>query len=133
MSPILSGFVDVEELLTGFFEAMYPAARALTITPSDLEQNLPVIQVNRIGGGDTVPSLDECLVDVDVYQQSKPDANRLAQEVRALLRYQGPGYSALGASITHVLTSTGPAERPYKNTNLFRIGATYDIGLHNHQ
>jgi len=129
----LTGFVDVEALLLAFFGLTIPSARSLTITPSDLEGQLPVIQINRIGGGDTVPSLDRCLVDVEAYDKLRPDAKSLAAQIRSALRYKAPGFSALGASITDVVTSSAPAERPYKNTNLFRIGATYEIGLHNHQ
>jgi hypothetical protein len=127
----MSSYVDAELLIVGYLTTAFPAAHVCTETPSSMTGQ--VIQVERIGGSDTVPSLDPATVDVECFAATRIAANDLANQVRRSLRFASAGYTALGATIARVDTIVGPGWRPYANTNVRRVGATYKITLHNHQ
>jgi hypothetical protein len=104
----------------------------VTDLPANLADVLPVIQVDRIGGGDDVISIDHATVDVDVYAADMASAEDLAEQVRMLLRTDLPGRLVADGSavVSRVRTITGPNRLPYDNTGLTRIGAAYQVTLH---
>lgn len=128
----IAQYVDVENLLIAFLKAQFPAVnRLVTVLPANLEAQLPLIQVDRIGGADTIPSIDPALIDVECFATLRPAAKALADQVRAALRFTAPGYIHGGAVVAAVTCTVGPSERPYGNPALFRIGATYQVVVHN--
>lgn len=121
---------DVEELLVAALAAQFPVARVCTELPATLPAQ--VIQVVRVAGLDTF-STDGATVDVECYTTDRLSATALAMQVRSWLRLSAAGYTALGATIAAVATVSGPGWRPYDNTNVRRVGATYLVTVHNHQ
>lgn len=124
-------FVDGETLVVFALQQQFPSARVVTELPARLEDVLPVFQVERIGGADLVPSLDNPLFDIECFAATRIQAKTYADQVRSFMRSGLVGASLMGAVVLNVLTSVGPNWRPYGNTNVFRVGATYQIALHN--
>lgn len=125
------GSVDVEELLIGWLQARFPDAVVRDELDNNLINELPTIQVEQLpGGGDDGFRVTRALVDVDVYHQTRGQALALAQEIRGLLASELRGSSTDTAVIGLVGVESLPAKRPYENTGLRRVGATYSIYLH---
>ncbi|WP_434090859.1 phage tail termination protein [Streptomyces asoensis] len=92
---------------------------------------LPTVQVQRLpAGGDDGIRLDRALVDVDVYAATRADAIALSATVRGLLLGELRGSTTAAAVFGRVGTISAPAARPYENTALRRVGATYEIYCH---
>ena len=127
----MSSYADAELLLVTYLTAAFPSARVVTETPAAMPTQL--IQVERIGGIDPQISLDQATIDVECFAATRAGATDLANKVRASLRFAAAGFTANGATISRVDTLIGPGWRPYANVNVRRVGATYQITLHNHQ
>jgi hypothetical protein len=98
---------------------------------NDLLDELPTVQVQRIpAGGDDGIRLDRAFVDVDVYAATRANAIALAATIRGLLLGELRGSVTAAAVFTRVATVSPPAPRPYENTALRRVGATYEIYSH---
>ncbi len=103
-----------------------------TATPDDLEQQLPFIQVNRIGGTDNVVT-DTTRVVVSAYASDWPTGNTLAETIRQRL-ISGP-HVLSGGVLDQVRTVVSPQELPHSiagsrsatkgHANVRRFGATY--------
>ncbi|WP_275558485.1 hypothetical protein [Streptomyces sp. 5-6(2022)] len=125
------GSVDVEVLLIGWLQARFPDAVVRDELDNNLADELPTIQVEQVpGGGDDGFRLTRTLVDVDVYAATKDEAVALAQEIRGRLARELSGSSTDSAVVGRVGVESLPARRPYENTGLRRVGATYSIFLH---
>lgn len=125
------GSVDVEELLIGWLQERFPDAVVRDELDNNLMGELPTIQVEQLpGGGDDGFRLTRALVDVDVYAETRSEAVALAQAVRGRLATGLSGSSTDTAVVTRVGVESLPAKRPYENTGLRRVGATYSIHLH---
>ena len=125
------GSVDVENLLIGWLRSRFPEAVVRDELDNNLMNELPTIQVEQLpGGGDDGFRLTRALVDVDVYAATKAEAVALAQEVRGRLARELRGSSTDTTVIGLVSVESLPARRPYENTGLRRVGATYSIYLH---
>jgi hypothetical protein len=128
------GYADAELLLVGWLgptlAPSYPTIRCVTDVPANLADVLPLVQVTRFGGSDDVPTLDRAHVDVDCFAATRQGAHDLAEAVRALLRFYLPGRVLSGAVIAKVITISGPAWRPWDNTDLARFGAAYALTIH---
>lgn len=131
----MTGFVDAEELTRAFLLPLMVdegfANRIVTELPAGFEKFLPLIQVERIAGPDIVPSLDNPTLDVECFGADRPTAKQLADRVRVALRYGMNGFVYGGAVVANVQTIQGPGWRPYTNTGMRRVGATYQLTLHN--
>lgn len=116
---------DVEAVLAPWAEATFGVFSAAE-TPADLETRLPVIRVERGGGGDE-RFTDHPRVFVDVFAATADEARTLANRVRdALLFLRGP---VNGAVIRDVRCDSGPARQPWANEAVHRRGATYSVSL----
>ncbi|MFE7399617.1 hypothetical protein [Streptomyces sp. NPDC057557] len=116
---------DVESVLAPWLEQRFGVFAAAE-TPADLEQQLPVIRVERIGGSDERFSLHP-RVAVDVFAATADEARRLAGQVRdALVFLRGPVGSAV---IRDVRCDAGPSRQPWANEAVHRRGATYSVSL----
>jgi hypothetical protein len=114
-------------MLVGHLAAVL-GVRFVTDLPANLQQILPLGQVNRIGGGDDVVTIDRANVDVDTYAGTRAAALALSERVREELRLRLPGVVVGGVEVCRVDTLSGPAWRPYDDTtNVRRFGATYQI------
>lgn len=116
---------DVEVVLTAWLAARL-SVRTCTETPADLDAILPVVQIERIGGG-TERFSDHPRVSVDVYAPSADASMALARQVQeALMSLRG---DAAGAVVRDVRCDSGPSRRPYVNPAVDRRGATYTVSL----
>jgi len=127
----VAGYASVNKALIAYLKGA-TGARCVTDLPANLADVLPVIQVERFGGGDSVLTLDDANVDIDVYAADLASAEDLAEQVRLFLRAGLPGtVVADGAAVvSRVRTITGPSRLPYDNTGLVRVGAAYQVTLH---
>lgn len=121
-------YVDVERLLVGWLHTEV-AVRCVTDLPADLAGALPVIRVGRIGGADVEPTIDRPTVDIECFATGRQDSGALSEQVRSALRFALPGTSINGSYIARVDTVSGPAQRPYDNTNVVRYAATYSLRI----
>lgn len=122
-------FVAAEPLIRSWLAGRFPApVRVVTELPADLE-TVPVLQVTRIGGADSLPVLDVANVDVDTFGPSREAARDLAEEVRAALRFELPGSVIEGALVAEVTTISAPRWVPYGNPNVRRFVASYRITI----
>lgn len=124
------GSVDVEVLLIGWLqEQLGDGIVVRDELDNRLLEELPTVQVERVGGTDDGLRLDRALVDIDVYAATRGDAADLAAIIRGLL-LRLPGLTVAGAVVGRVRTESAPAARPYENTGLRRVGGTYSLYLH---
>jgi hypothetical protein len=122
-------YVDVERLLVQWLGSQL-ACRVVTDLPANLEKQVPLIQIMRLGGGDARPGLDVAGLDVDAYGADRGAAVALAEKARHALRFRLPGTQIDSAVFTRVDTTEAPSFRPYDNTDLRRFGATYRLTIH---
>lgn len=123
MSESRTDLPDVELALTTWARATFDAT-VCTELPSNLETVLPLIQVEQIAGSGTRFSVDP-LIDVDVYAANYAAARDLARAVyRALVLLRGIVDDVV---VRDVRVSSLPSRRPYDNSALRRVGATYSV------
>lgn len=126
------GTVDIELDLIGWLQAK---AGAGVVVRDEVDNNLldelPTVQVQRIpAGGDDGFRLDRALIDIDVYAATRGEATEMALQVRGWLMTELAGSQTVRAVYGRVTSSPPPAVRPYENTGLRRVGATYQIYSH---
>ncbi|MGW6578847.1 hypothetical protein ACWF76_05480 [Streptomyces globisporus] len=126
------GSVDIELDLIEWLQAKAgPDVVVRDEVDNNLLNELPTIQVQRLpAGSDDGFRVDRALVDVDVYAATRGDAIDLAKLVRGWLLTQLRGSATSRAQYGRVRSSPPPAIRPYENTGLRRVGATYEIYSH---
>lgn len=122
-------YVDVEAMLCTYITARR-GCRTVTEIPSDLAAELPLAQVQRIAGADTIITLDQAIVDVDVFAVDRASAHVLAEQIRTDFRTNLTGYRFGGGTVALVETITGPGWLAYDNTNLRRYTASYRVTVH---
>lgn len=123
------GEVDIELLLIGWLQERLPDTVVRDELDNNLAAELPTVQVQRVGGDDDGLRLDRALVDVDVYAASRAEAITLSAAIRGLL-LAARGSATATAVLGRVGTISAPVARPYENTSLRRVGATYEIYCH---
>lgn len=114
---------DVELALVPWAQSTL-SVTACTRLPANLTEVLPVIRINVVGGTGDRFSADP-RVDVDVYAATYEEARDLAAAVHdSLVLLRG----AVGDLVIRGVRVDGlPAERPYDNTTLSRVGASYTV------
>lgn len=120
---------DIEVELVAWLTAAL-GVRHCTDLPADLLSELPVNQVQRVGGGDDSFRLDRALLSLDSYGATREAASLLARQSRNELVMNLPGVKTAAAVFGRVSTVSAPAWRPYENPSLRRMGATYEIYFH---
>jgi len=126
------GSVDVELLVIQWLQSQLGSG---FVVRDELDNNLlaelPTVQVERIPAGDDDGfRVDRALVDIDVYAATRGTAVAMAAQIRGLVLGSLPGSITGGAVVGRVATVTAPGVRPYENTGLRRVGATYEIYSH---
>jgi len=125
------GSVDVELELIGWLQArLGDGVVVRDELDNALLEELPTVQVQVVGGDDDGFRLDRPLVDVDVYHSTRGQAIALSASVQGLLLGELRGSQTASAVFGRVATVSRPAVRPYENTALRRVGATYEIYCH---
>lgn len=117
---------DVEALLIGWLSPAL-GVRCVTDLPANLQSVLPIIRVTRSGGGESLPTFEEPIVDVDCFATDRAGASLLARRAHDALTLRLPGFTAAGAVVCRVDTLTGPSWRPYDDSSLRRFGADYSL------
>lgn len=97
---------------------------------NNLANELPTVQVEVSGGDDDGIRLDRPFVDIDVYHRTRGEAIALAATIRGWVLTQLRGSVTDNAVFGRTGTISRPAVRPYENTGLRRVGATYEIYCH---
>lgn len=124
----MAGRVDGETVLVGWLRQR--GWNAMVELTNALQDELPVIRVMAVGGDDDTFRLDRPLIDIDVFADTHVHANQIAQQLRADFHDVLRGSTTDTAVIGAVTTVSAPAWRPYENTGLRRVGATYAIHMH---
>ncbi|MER7053490.1 hypothetical protein [Streptomyces sp. NPDC000351] len=123
--------VDIELELITRATARFAQAVVRDELDNNLLNELPTIQINQIPAGDDDGiRLARMLVDIDVYHRTRADAITLAREVHFWVTGELRGSSSSSLVIGRTGALTLPAIRPYENTALRRVGATYAIFCH---
>ena len=121
-------WADAEKTVIGWLRGQGYDARAEL--DNNLVDELPVVHVQSLGGEDDGFLLERALIEIDVYAATRTDAYSISQHLRGLLHTQLRGSSTGDVVVGGVDTVSSPAFRPYEDTGLRRIGATYAIHLH---
>lgn len=124
--PDLAPFCDIETILMLAYADLVEEDHVVTVTPSDLENRLPLIRVHRIGGADT-RIFDQPRVVVEVYAPTWAVAWPLAERCRQRL-ITGPVRTSAGV-IGRTTTEVGPADWPYENPDIRLVRAIYRSSL----
>lgn len=123
--------VDIELELITRGTARFPQAVVRDELDNSLLQELPTIQINQIPGGDDDGiRLGRMIVDIDVYAATRADAISLARDVHQWVTGELRGSHGESVVFGRTGALTLPAVRPYENTGLRRVGATYEIFCH---
>jgi len=123
--------VDIEAALIAAATPRFPDAVVRDELDNNLLNELPTIQVEQIPGGeDDGLRLARVLVDINIYATSRGAAFDLAHQVHAWLTGDLRGATTEVAVFGRIAALALPATRPYENTALRRVGATYQIFLH---
>lgn len=123
------GSVDVEAELVAWLTDRLDV-RVLTDLPDNLGEILPVVQIQRAGGGDDGIRLDRAFVGVDVYAATRQAASQLMAQTRSLLLAELRGTVTAAAVFTSARTIAAPSWRPYENPGLRRFGASFEVFCH---
>ena len=127
-------YPSVPQLLVKVLQSEFPAVRVVTELPAGLEQVLPVVQVNRFGGGGDVITMDTAYIDVDVWDASLLDADVLASQVATWMRLYLPGHRVVSAAGTGTFAAcrsqTGMMQRPSGNPDVKRVGGAFTVTVH---
>lgn len=122
--------IDIEAVVIAWLEDTIEDVRASTETPPDLDDQLPWLQVVRIGGPYDGFRIDRPGVDIDTFAADGPTAAALALQVQQLLHDQ-LARSTTGMTVfSHVETVTGPHWLPYDNPRMRRYGSSYRFAIH---
>ncbi|GGW80886.1 hypothetical protein [Streptomyces griseoloalbus] len=125
------GSVDVElEVMVALRAFLGDDAVVRDELDNQLTEELPTVQVQVAGGDDDGIRLDRAFVDIDVYHSTRADAIALAARIHGWILTQLRGSTTENAVIGRTGTISRPAIRPYENTALRRVGATYAIYSH---
>lgn len=123
--------VDIEGELIPRGQARFPDAVVRDELDNNLLNELPTIQIRQVPGGDIAAGrLARMLVDIDVYAATRADAIALAGEVLGWVELELRGSTTETLVIGLAGAISLPAERPYENTALRRVGGTYEIFCH---
>jgi len=125
------GSVDVElEVMVALRAYLGDGVVVRDELDNNLADELPTVQVQVVGGDDDGFRLERPFVDIDVYHSTRADALALAATIRGWVLTQLRGSSTAQAVFGRTGTISRPAIRPYENTGLRRVGATYEIYCH---
>jgi hypothetical protein len=115
-------FPDVQRLLVEELAVWVGGDHVDTETPEDLQDQMPFIRVERVGGGRDRIS-DAPTVELQFYAATYAEVQPLAERVTEWLCGPPPPISRLD----RVLCTSAPVEVPYGDERIRRMVATYQI------
>lgn len=116
---------DIEAVLNPWAEALTGVFCAAE-TPDRMEDHLPVVRVQRLGGHDDRFS-GHPRVAIDVFAGTADEARALAEQLTdALIFLRGP---VSGAVIRDTRCDAGFSRQPWANESIHRRGATFTVSL----
>jgi hypothetical protein len=130
----LAPYVAVESLLTEFHKTVLGYKNVATDVPMNLVDLLrtdPVIVLDRVGGGETVVTIDKANVDVDTFANSLDGVRLHAGLIHAAITTRLVGYIYQGTVVNRVETIRAPIKAAWDSRNVVkrRVGS-YRITLH---
>lgn len=121
--------MDVESGLQPVVSAAFPDSRVLTITPNDLEAQLPVIKLLATGGTGDQFRFEGMGVEVDTYASSKSAASQLCWAVYHWFMEQMP--DVIGrVGVLRVDSVNLPVQTSYENPDIFRYTCNVRVNTH---
>lgn len=115
-------FPDVQRLLVAALGVWVGDDHVDTETPDDLQDQLPFIRVERVGGGRDRIS-DSPTVELQFYASTYADVQPLAESVSEWLC----GPPAPLPQLDRVLCTSAPVEIPYGDERIRRMVATFQL------
>ena len=126
----MANYADVEDLLVDWLKAK-GWVNVVTEEPGNLHLVMPLLVVNRYGGGDDMIAIDKANVDIDCYASTAVTAKAGIETVRRQVRTQLSGHAASGAVVARVETISGPTRLPYDSrSQVRRFGISIRLTLH---
>lgn len=146
----MANYPDPAQALIDWLVATLPAGpgkairRIVPEMPLDLIRpgasgSLPCAVVNRFGGFDPLPGVDDASLDIDVYclgpdpMQARSAALARSEDIRRAIRLRltGVQLGIGGPVVSRVRTVSAPAIRPYDSLGqVRRAQASYQLRLH---
>ena len=117
MPPAVAAHPDVELLLIGWLQPLFPGARWCTELPADITET--TVHVTRISGAARDIRVDRPIVDIDVYAMDHATSVSVALGIEALLRVARNVVTEVGVLLS-VSTVNGPRWLPELNPALRR-------------
>lgn len=133
MSPATAPvFPDAELAMLNLLAPAFPAYRFVTSMPATVAST--IVRIHRISGADRGHMVDHPIVDVDVYSPDHGDASTAARNIQSnILSMTGIQTLNNKAVISRAITISGPRQLPEANPDITRMGATYELSIHNQQ
>lgn len=122
MTP-LQPWPDVFDILAELLGGLTPR-EVVSATPDDLEEQLPLCRVNRIGGVDDRIT-DMARVDVELYAGTWTSARDLAESARQIILVRRQRTSA--GLLDRAETEVGPRRLRHENPRVRLVGAVYRV------
>lgn len=121
---------DVEALVLKALRASLPAVRCVVEQPADWDAASPLVVAHRVGGAAPDPRfIDRALMDVQCFHVGRPEASKLARDVRRILvdacRANVADDEGHLSGFTEVMGPWSPS--PGDHANLSRFIATYQL------
>lgn len=127
MPPAVAAFPDIELLLIGWLQPLFPAVRFATELPAAITET--TVHVTRISGAARDIRVDRPIADIDVYALDHATSVSVALGIEALLRAARNVVTEAGVLLS-VTTVNGPRWLPEPNPDLRRRSATYLFHVH---
>jgi hypothetical protein len=127
MPPAAAAHPDVELLLIGWLQPLFPATRFATELPATISET--TVHVTRISGADRSIRVDRPIVDIDVYALDHPTSVNVALAIEAVIRVARNVVTDTGILLS-ATTVNGPRWLPEPNPDLRRRSATYMFFTH---
>ncbi len=128
----MPNYPDAATILINWAKTTLGVVNACHEVPTNLVGTLkdgPLHVIERFGGADRLPGLDEVRIAVDTYGVGRDGTLAAAETLRrALIVLQGKQLS--GVAFSKVATISAPTRRPYDSRQVVLIGATYQLTLH---
>lgn len=137
---VATPYVSVEDVLYAVLHPLYSpegwrvVSDLRKVTMPDASTGAPegVIEQYKVTGFLQAPLIEVCNVDVDVYHLTRLGASDMAARVQTDMLHNIAGTTAAGATIAAVALTSGYAERPYVNDNVYRFGLALVVTVHSH-
>lgn len=127
----MADYGDAEDLLIAWLKLRFDTDNVIDELPYNLTFVMPLIVVERFGGGTKVPGIDQPSVDVDVFQPTRAAAKLYAADVRRAVEMELPGYRSGATTFSKVETVSAPTIAPWDNNRqIRRATAAFRLTLH---